>query len=38
MFFQRMGSRPASISDAVYVEVIGTLHSTLVPIVFAGTS
>jgi diguanylate cyclase len=38
MFFQRMGSRPASISDAVYVEVIGTLHSTLVPIVFAGAS
>ena len=38
MFFQRMGSKPASISDAVYVEVIGTLHSTLVPIVFAGAS
>ena len=38
MFFQRMGSRPASISDAVYMEVIGTLHSTLVPIVFAGAS
>ncbi len=38
MFFQRMGLHPASISDAVYVEVIGTLHSTLVPVVFAGTS
>jgi len=33
-----MGSRPASLSDAVYVEVIGALHGTLVPIVFAGTS
>ena len=38
MFFQRMGSRPATISDAVYVEVIGALHGTLVPIVFAGSS
>ncbi len=38
MFFQRMGSRAASISDAVYVEVIGTLHGTMVPIVFAGAS
>jgi diguanylate cyclase (GGDEF)-like protein len=28
-----MGRRPASLSDAVYLEVIGTLHGTLVPIV-----
>jgi diguanylate cyclase (GGDEF)-like protein len=38
MLFQRMGSRPASISDAVFMEVLGALHGTLVPILFAGTS
>ena len=38
MFFQRVGSRPASISDAVYVEVVGALHHRLVPVLFAGTS
>lgn len=31
MFFKRMGSRPASISDTVYAELVGTLHSTLAP-------
>lgn len=31
MFFKRMGSRPASISDAVYAELVETLHSTLAP-------
>ena len=38
MFLQRMGSRPGSVSDAVHTEVLGALHGTLVPIVFAGLS
>ena len=33
-----MGSRPGSISEAVHSEVLGALHGTLVPIVFAGLS
>jgi diguanylate cyclase (GGDEF)-like protein len=33
-----MGPRPASVSGVVYMEVVGTLHSTLVPIVLTGAA
>ena len=33
-----MGSRPGSISDSVYMEVLRTLHGTMVPILLAGLS
>lgn len=32
MYLQKMGSRPGSISDSVYMEVLRTLHGTTVPI------
>ena len=38
MYLQRMGSRPGSISDAVYKEVVGALHGTMVPILLAALS
>jgi diguanylate cyclase (GGDEF)-like protein len=38
MFFERMGSRPGSISDAVYTELLATLHGTLVPVVLSGAA
>lgn len=38
MFLQRMGLRPGSVSDAVHTELLGALHGTLLPIVFAGLS
>ncbi len=38
MYLQTMGSRPGSISDSVYMEVLRTLHGTMVPILLAGLS
>lgn len=38
MYFQRMGSGPASTSDAVYSELVETLHSTVVPVVLSATA
>ncbi|HLG83737.1 MAG TPA: GGDEF domain-containing protein [Bradyrhizobium sp.] len=38
MYLQRMGSRTGSISDSVYMEVIRTLHGTIVPILLAAMS
>jgi diguanylate cyclase (GGDEF)-like protein len=36
MFVARLQSRTASISDAVYIEIIAALHGTMVPILVAG--
>jgi diguanylate cyclase (GGDEF)-like protein len=36
MFFGRFQSRSASISDAIYLEIIATLYGTTVPILVAG--
>ena len=36
MFVARLQSRIASISDAVYIEIIAALHGTMVPILVAG--
>ncbi|MBN8987132.1 MAG: GGDEF domain-containing protein [Rhizobiales bacterium] len=36
MFFGRFQSRSASISDAIYLQIIGTLYGTTVPILVAG--
>ncbi|SDS67573.1 GGDEF domain-containing protein [Bradyrhizobium canariense] len=36
MFFAKIQSRTASISDAIYIEVIATLYGTMVPILVAG--
>ena len=36
MFFGRFQSRSASISDAIYLEIIATLYGTSVPILVAG--
>ena len=36
MFFGRFQSRSASISDAIYLEIIATLYGTTVPILIAG--
>lgn len=38
MLFQRMGPRPASVSDAVYFELMRTLHRTLVPVMLSGSA
>ncbi len=38
MYLQTMGSRSGSISDSVYMEVLRTLHGTMVPILLAGLS
>jgi len=38
MYLQTMGSQPGSISDSVYMEVLRTLHGTMVPILLAGLS
>ena len=35
MFFNRMESGPASISDAVHLEVITGLHGTMMPTILA---
>jgi diguanylate cyclase len=36
MFFGRFQSRSASVSDAIYLEIIATLYGTSVPILVAG--
>lgn len=36
MFVARLQSRTASISDAIYIEIIAALHGTMVPILVAG--
>lgn len=36
MFFSRFHTRSASISDAIYLEIIATLYGTTVPILVAG--
>ena len=36
MFFGRFQSRSASVSDAIYLEIIATLYGTTVPILVAG--
>jgi diguanylate cyclase (GGDEF)-like protein len=35
-FAEKMHSRPGSVSDAVYMEIIATLYGTLVPVLFVG--